>query len=42
MAELFDIDDVKFWTSGELASAIKKTPEIFTPNLIEELKFLEF
>ena len=33
-----EIEEIKFWEVDELREMIKKTPKIFTPNLIEELK----
>ena len=36
-----EMSEVKFWKICELRTTIKETPEIFTPNLIEELKELE-
>lgn len=35
-----EIDEVKFWDVQELQNAIENTPDIFTPNLIEEIKTL--
>ena len=35
-----EIDELKYWSIDELKQAICKSPEIFTPNLIEELKNL--
>ena len=36
-----EIQDVKFWTICELRKEIEEQPEIFTPNLIEEIKQLD-
>lgn len=33
-----EIEEIKFWEVNELRQAVQKTPNIFTPNLIEELK----
>lgn len=35
-----EISEVKFWEICELRKAIAETPEIFTPNLIQEFKKL--
>jgi isopentenyldiphosphate isomerase len=35
-----EISEVKFWKICELRKSIEETPEIFTPNLIEEIKQL--
>jgi isopentenyldiphosphate isomerase len=36
-----EIDEVKFWKICELRRKVDETPEIFTPNLIQELHQLE-
>ena len=33
-----EIEKIKFWKINELCLAVKQTPEIFTPNLIKELR----
>lgn len=35
-----EIDEIKFWDICELRNATRQTPEIFTPNLLQELKQL--
>jgi isopentenyldiphosphate isomerase len=35
--QLEEIDEVKFWDIDDLKVKIQETPEIFTPNLIDEL-----
>lgn len=36
-----EIQEIKFWTICELRKGIKNTPEIFTPNFIQEFKELD-
>jgi isopentenyldiphosphate isomerase len=35
-----EISEIKFWKIDELCNAVKKTPDIFTPNLLTELKLI--
>ncbi|MCK5845384.1 MAG: NUDIX domain-containing protein, partial [Victivallales bacterium] len=37
-----EIDEVRFWAKDELESAAESSPEIFTPNLLAELKQLGY
>ena len=36
-----EIDEVKFWEICELRKSIAETPEIFTPNFIDEFSLLD-
>jgi len=39
--QIEEIQEVKFWDTCELRKTIDETPDIFTPNLIEEFKQLK-